>query len=131
MTTPMPTIFDVKAQAEEGDYFEPTAADYFCEEEELTPENAPKEFCSNCGVWLDSAEFERGICNECVTTTADYPACPICGDPIDYCLGHADQCRECGRDLAPDSVSYHCDSCDNELYFEAAMMDRFDAKFGI
>jgi hypothetical protein len=41
----MPTIFDVNAQPEEGDYFEPTDADYKGDLDDL---------CGNCGLVKES-----------------------------------------------------------------------------
>lgn len=52
----MPTIFDVKVQAEEGDYFEPTAADY-----EGDPDRT--DFCQNCGLVKDASPSP--MCDDC------------------------------------------------------------------
>lgn len=63
----MPTIFDVKAQVEEGDYFEPTAADYagdpdhddFCVNCGLVKESVLSPFCADCDNAATLAEYEQ------------------------------------------------------------------------
>lgn len=60
MTTPMPTIFDVNAQAEENEPFEPTAADY------AGDPDREYDDCIDCGRPIPSDSLS-GLCCDCDT----------------------------------------------------------------
>lgn len=46
--------------------------------------------CAECGAVVVYGGHHDGCPWNNEPSIEEYPPCPICGDPIDYCLGHGE-----------------------------------------